>query len=373
MPPIECLSCLFVACPQELAAIAPSWYGPLPSSALSCPPRPSATPSLPPAPASPLANHPSLISLLSLTPPHPSLGLCLRLLESYLQRGGGGRPSSSAGDEDDEDEHTAAVAVCSLDLVASMVEGLGSNFQLLLLPPPAQTQSPGAPTPAAADLMSHLLGCLGDAATPLAVRSAALSAIGELSKSCPAVVLPFADRAFGPALHCLAMADGEEAGADETEELMALKNNAAWTLGLLLAALGPDGSRPFLPHLLHALVQLSHAAEQRPREDDGMLRFNLCVCLARLHMLDAAAVSGALPEIIDGLYLSFRWVGEAASSDEALAAWRFLAKAIIADASLVMDSPSRQHAFVSAVQYMGAVPHGDECEVMLQIQANLVA
>lgn len=324
VPPLECLASLFVTVPQELASIAPD-----------------------------------------------SLRMAITLIETYhqqehrkKQQGKQLLPTDDeGGDDDGQDEHTKDVVVSALDLLASMSEGLGSNFQLLLLPGEA-----GAASISDA-LAQNVLLCLQDPS--LTVRTAAFSAVGELASKCPTLLLPHSAGILTAALECMSL-DTDDVGR-EADELRSSQTNATWMAGMIAEALGP-AAMPFIARLLSALVQLFHNLDQDRREEGcEMLRFNMCVSLARFHHVDRTAVQAALPEIIGELYFNFQFLNQPVGCRETLLAWRCLTEALVADPSLVLGSSSLQDGFMRAADRIGQLPESGELDVVQRIAESIQA
>ena len=325
VPPLECLASLFVAVPQELAPIAPD-----------------------------------------------SLRMAITLIETYHQqehrrRQTAKQPLAIDGHdyEDDEvlDEHTKDVVVSALDLLASMSEGLGPSFQLLLVAGDAGAVSVGDA------LAQNVLLCLQDPS--LTVRTAAFSAVGELASKCPSLLLPHSAGIMTAALDIIQL-DHEDVGRED-DELRSTQTNATWMAGMIAEALGP-AALPFIAKLLHALIELIHNLNKDRREEGcDMLRFNICVSLARFRAIDQAAVQAALPDIMNELYYNFQFLNEPDQCKETLLAWRALTEALVADPSLVLGSTSLQNGFMTAAGRIVRLPESGELDVIRQIAESIQA
>ena len=132
---------------------------------------------------------------------------CFRILVSTMS-------AYSSGDEDAiEDAPIKDFAICTLDVLSSLCEGLGDKFPELLSA--AEAASPGTCT----TLLQYLLICLVD---PLPeCRQSAFSLAGELCKTAPFV---FSIGTFFPDLMncCLQNLDAS---------YIYVCNNACWAIG----------------------------------------------------------------------------------------------------------------------------------------------
>ena len=132
---------------------------------------------------------------------------CFRILVSTMSA------YNSADADDIEDAPVKDFAICSLDVLSSLSEGLGDNFPALMSA--AETASPGT----SLALLQTLAQCLLD---PLPeCRQSAFSLAGELCKTTPMI---FSMGTFFPDLIncCLRNLDSD---------YIYVCNNACWTIG----------------------------------------------------------------------------------------------------------------------------------------------
>jgi len=179
---------------------------------------------------------------------------CLRLLSHSLQNGG---DENGHYKVDESDGLEKDFAICALDVLSSLCEGLQGLFAELV----SQTGTHDI-------LFALMFSAMRDSVSE--VRQSAFSLSGELVKHSFAALmtLPRAERLVELILPNL-----------DTDHPL-VSNNAAWTLGELAMQTGGAFLEQYIPHLMHALI----SALQTPDMAEG-LKGNIGVTLGRLGLV----------------------------------------------------------------------------------------
>lgn len=185
---------------------------------------------------------------------------------------------SNVGDTAEGDPIHKDFAVCSLDLLSALVEGLGHNFSVLLN---ALGQDSGG-NPFSAVFIGMLSLCLEDSDAD--VRQSAFALAGECFKSGGDVLSGCVDEVLRLTVKNFRL-----------EELMVC-NNAVWCVGEIAGRAGAAGLGPLLsPALLEGLVQLLLCDEI---ELSLSLRQNVAITLGRIGTACPEALAPLLPDIL---------------------------------------------------------------------------
>jgi len=154
--------------------------------------------------------------------------------------------------------------IVSLDLLSGLVEGLGFHIEGLV---------------SSSGLLAHFSRCLQD---PMAeVRQSAFALLGDLSKTCPAIVLPNVAQLMPVIVENL------------DPRFVSVCNNAAWAAGEMAVKLGGEEMQVFIPTLVNPLVEIINKANS-PRT----LLENTGITLGRLGLVCPALVAPSLPLFI---------------------------------------------------------------------------
>ena len=167
-------------------------------------------------------------------------------------------------------------AVCALDLLTGMTEGLGASFESLL---------PGS------DLLGLLFGCMHD--TSEEIRQSAFALLGDLAKACHVHLVPVLPTYLPVLVESL------------DPRAVSVCNNASWALGELTVRLGPEHMSPYVPAVMARLVPM---ARQR-QEMHPHLAENTAITIGRLAKVCPAAVvaaPGVGPEFVHAWCLSLQ-------------------------------------------------------------------
>jgi HEAT repeat protein len=179
---------------------------------------------------------------------------CLRLLQAMLVE-------AQAGGEPDRD-----FAVCALDLLAGMAEGMGASLESLI---PTNN----------GELLGLLLGCMRDPCD--GVRQSAFALVGDLAKaSC--------HHHLGPALPAYLPVLIENLDARS----LAVVNNASWALGELTVRMAADALAPFVGPALAKLAPV--VQRHREHTHNPAILENVAITLGRLAKVCPQAVAQAL-------------------------------------------------------------------------------
>lgn len=289
-----------------------------------------------------------------------TMKLCLHLVQWYLEQSKfavvkhgthcDGRVAELIDtDGEIEDNHTGDVAICALDLMSSMAEGLKGSFPMLL----RFTLNNIGDANGKIDgnsydfiLGKQVLQCLENHSS--SIRSSALSLVGELSRYSPPTILPQSSaNIFAAIFQALSIEINDS--SDDIDTNLQVINNAVWCSGLVAVALGSDGIDTFLPKLLHSLVQLFHSASDESGQlNDALLRTNLCITIGRLVSVSSIAVISIFPDIVLAHLVFMGQLQPPLVNTESLIAWNGLISALIANPSL-LGAPESQSLFKFAV------------------------
>lgn len=177
---------------------------------------------------------------------------CLGLLQQTLAATASGTPGRHEPEKD--------FAVCALDLLTGMAEGLGASFESLL---------PGS------ELLGLLFGCMRD--TSEEVRQSAFALLGDLSRACHAHLVPALPTILPVLVENL------------DPRAISVCNNASWALGELTVRLGPDVMAAYVPPVMTRLVPMV----RQHQDMHPHLAENTAITIGRLAKVCPAAVMGA--------------------------------------------------------------------------------
>lgn len=170
--------------------------------------------------------------------------------------------AAGTGAEPDRD-----FAVCALDLLAGLAEGLGASLESLL---PSHN----------GELLGLLLGCMRDPSEE--VRQSAFALVGDLAKAGCHVHLTPALPSYMPVL--VENLDVRHARS------LAVVNNASWAIGELTVRMGGEPLAPFVGPILGKLAPVV----QRHREENPAILENVAITLGRLAKVCPQGVVAAL-------------------------------------------------------------------------------
>ena len=152
--------------------------------------------------------------------------------------------SSSVLEESDSDLPSKDFAICVLDVLSALCEGLGGLFHTLVSDASSNTSSStsGSSSSSGVDSLYQLLfAAIRDSLPEL--RQSGFSLAGEISKHCIALVTPVvATQLLQAAVTCL----------DTDYPLVC--NNAAWMIGELVLQVGGEFIQPYIPALMNGLI-----------------------------------------------------------------------------------------------------------------------
>ena len=135
-------------------------------------------------------------------------------------------------------------AICVLDVLSALCEGLGGLFHTLVSDASSNTSSStsGSSSSSGVDSLYQLLfAAIRDSLPEL--RQSGFSLAGEISKHCIALVTPVvATQLLQAAVTCL----------DTDYPLVC--NNAAWMIGELVLQVGGEFIQPYIPALMNGLI-----------------------------------------------------------------------------------------------------------------------
>ncbi|EWM27737.1 transportin-1 isoform 1 [Nannochloropsis gaditana] len=173
---------------------------------------------------------------------------CLRLLQQVLA-------ADSSGQACDKE-----FAVCALDLLTGMAEGLGSSLESLLLD---------------SNLMGVLFACMQDASED--VRQSAFALLGDLVKACHLHLVPVLPTYLPVLVNNL------------DPRAVSVCNNASWALGELTVRVGPEHMTPHVPGVMARLIPM---ARQRNEMHPHLVE-NTAITIGRLAKICPNAVATA--------------------------------------------------------------------------------
>jgi transportin-1 len=173
---------------------------------------------------------------------------CLRLLQQVLA-------ADSSGQACDKE-----FAVCALDLLTGMAEGLGSSLESLLLD---------------SNLMGVLFACMQDASED--VRQSAFALLGDLVKACHLHLVPVLPTYLPVLVNNL------------DPRAVSVCNNASWALGELTVRVGPEHMTPHVPAVMARLIPM---ARQRNEMHPHLVE-NTAITIGRLAKVCPNAVATA--------------------------------------------------------------------------------
>ena len=274
----------------------------------------------------------------------------IRILTSNIEQNRG-------GGNGEDDPPAKDFAICALDLISGMVEGLGTNFFALCtgltISTPAVGTSPAKTVTGAEALLAALPECLVD--DIVVVRSSALAVVGELAVACPEILIPHATSQL---FQCII----QNLQLDENDNRRTIFNNACWSCGLLALAVGSEAIMPFLPHLCHALVDsmrwlhediIERRKKRRAEENNNQLPINMAIVFGRLSSLNPAFMAQIMndrgSEVFEyfGEFLCLM-PNELDRTSEQAQTWRGFLGVLGALPSVVMDSMINMKVFLEA-------------------------
>ena len=155
-------------------------------------------------------------------------------------------------------------ALCALDLLGALAQGLRENFSGLLAAIPSDTG--GQPGQGSTGLFLELLiRCLADPSPDL--RQSAFGMVGDCFKSCPSVLTPVLVDVF------------REAVVNLDVQETSVCNNVIWSIGEAVGGYGREVVTTFLqPTLLSAIIELCITDDDIPLS----LRQNVVIALGRI-------------------------------------------------------------------------------------------
>jgi hypothetical protein len=202
-------------------------------------------------------------------------------LQQQQQQHSPGHPASPQQQQKnhDPDEINKDFAVCAMDVISAISEGVGGLFYNLIFASadPSQSTSPQQQIPRDAqysiDLLLQLIFLgLKDLELP-ELRQASYSLIGELIKHSFGI---FMNHAQGSQL----IADILSISSNNLDSSYPLVcNNAAWTIGELALQVPPEMLFPFLPDIMNGLI---FALQTSDLSDN--LKVNIAISIGRLAM-----------------------------------------------------------------------------------------
>jgi transportin-1 len=210
---------------------------------------------------------------------------CLRIISSTMQ-------AYVTNDPDElEDAPVKDFAVCGLDVISGLVEGLGVQFEGLLA---AAGSGPGS---GSAVLLQVLFTCFHDSLPEC--RQSALSLAGELCKSCPSLFMsqPSVSSSSsasngGGLLNDLILVCISNLRPEEDTILVC--NNASWVIGELAVKLGGAILSPYIGRIVQAHMQLMGNPDAPVH-----LKQNLAITVGRLGVTNTQQMCEVLPEFFD--------------------------------------------------------------------------
>jgi transportin-1 len=156
-------------------------------------------------------------------------------------------------------------AICALDVISSLAEGLGPSFAGLIQ---------GNEN----NVLEQMFGCMKDSMD--AVRQSAFSLAGDLSKSCTELLLPVKAQLFTLAVGNL------------DPDVPMVCNNASWTIGELAIRMDGHDMAPFIPKVMQNLIHAVHKVAVLPTS----LKQNIAITIGRLCVTNTDACAELLPE-----------------------------------------------------------------------------
>jgi transportin-1 len=157
-------------------------------------------------------------------------------------------------------------AICALDVLSSLAEGLGHPAFSVLI------------TGNETNVLELLFCCMKD--TMDAVRQSSFSLAGDLCKVCIELVLPVRAQLLTLAL-----------GNIDIDAPMVC-NNALWTIGELAIRIDGGDMAPFIPRIMQCLIQVLHKLNTLPLN----LKQNVAITLGRLCVTNTDTCAELLPE-----------------------------------------------------------------------------
>jgi hypothetical protein len=313
-----------------------------------------------------------------MVPYAPSLFVrCLRIImttmQAYIRT-----PAQGNNDlDEDEDAPVKDFAICSLDVISGLVEGLGKDFIGLLQA--ADNAGSGGGTYV---LLQALFICLHDSLPEC--RQSAFSLAGELCKNCPNIFVTTPSTVISSIglaasqqqqqttllhdliLQCINNMVLVDSDATANRCLLVC-NNACWTVGELAMQVGGNALSPYIGRILQAHIYLLDYTTSSSSENyhASNLQQNLAITIGRLAITNTQQVTEAMnPECFEEfckcLQLIPTSVSSNAGSSERDQAFTGLMRMVQLNPQLVFLSESTPRAFIYACASWDEPPQEEE-------------
>ena len=216
-------------------------------------------------------------------------------------------PAAAGYHESDDDAPSKDFAICALDVISALCEGLEANFATL--------------ADSTRDVLLQLaFTCLRDGLPEL--RQSAFALTGDLCKSCVSFVAP----AALPQLMEAVLLNIQDREPGHWHPMVC--NNASWTVGELAIKVGGEVMAPYVARLMQAFIQLlTHDKDSVglggvPSPSGAVpptLLENIAVTVGRLGLTNTSQLAEYLPEFLEAWCMALRFTRASEEKDQAFA------------------------------------------------------
>ena len=182
-----------------------------------------------------------------------------------------GLPVGDTGDDDDEGDEDVPVkdfAICALDVISALCEGLEDKFVTLV-------------DNSRDMLLQVTFACLQDSLPEL--RQSAFALTGDICKHGIVLIAPLTTQLIEMILRNL------------SPDHPMVCNNASWTVGELAIKVGGVTMLPYINRLMHTFIQLLHIKD----EISPTLVENVAITVGRLGFINTPQLAELLPEFLE--------------------------------------------------------------------------